>query len=139
MLESLFSIIAPHYCISCGEFGDGLCDYCKYDIELVPCKNCLLCEAPLLRATWCQSCELTGIGQFIGGNHDGILARVIEMHKFQPARRYVTALVMTLDRCAAVMPLTHSWCLFRLRRRTSGNAALIIRIRSLRRSRNVVS
>ena len=86
MLDSLFSQLAPHYCLSCGEIGAQICENCFYDIDLTPRQNCLNCHG-LLLAQQCGSCGLLpGVQQFVFAERNGILERLIDDYKFSYKR-----------------------------------------------------
>lgn len=104
MLESLISPLMPHHCISCGEFGNGLCDYCKYDIEMVPVEKCVVCDGFLQQKVCQRTCKIEGILQLVLGQREGILERLIDDYKFQPARSFAVVLAELLDSHMPVLP-----------------------------------
>lgn len=97
MLETLFSRLAPHYCLSCGEIGRQICDNCFYDIELAPRQTCLKCHRILVHQT-CLSCpELADVPQYVLASRDGVLARVVDEYKFNCTREAYKLLARLYD------------------------------------------
>lgn len=86
MLETLFSRLAPHYCLSCGEIGRQICESCFYDIELSPRQTCLRCHAFLVNQT-CRDCaELAGVIQLVLAPREGVLGKLLDAYKFDCTR-----------------------------------------------------
>ena len=86
MLDSLFSRLAPHYCLSCGEIGAQICENCFYDIDLTARQTCLKCHG-LLLSQQCGACEpLRGVQQFVFAERHGVLERLIDEYKFSYKR-----------------------------------------------------
>lgn len=86
MLDSLFSQLAPHYCLSCGEIGAQICENCFYDIDLTARQTCLKCHGSLT-SQQCNSCtSLTGVQQFVFAERHGVLERLIDEYKFAYTR-----------------------------------------------------
>lgn len=86
MLDSLFSRLAPHYCLSCGEIGAQICENCFYDIDLAARQTCLKCHG-IMTSQRCGSCaSLAGIQQYIFAERHGVLAKLLDEYKFAHKR-----------------------------------------------------
>lgn len=59
MIYRAANVIAPHYCCSCGEIGEILCESCFYDIvsESAFVGRCLVCTRPSVSEGVCTSCQ----------------------------------------------------------------------------------
>lgn len=85
ILNRLFDALAPHYCCSCGEIGNLLCESCKYNIVSEPYEGCLLCGRLSLSAK-CPHCR-SGIDRaWCGGERIGGLEELVNRFKFEYAR-----------------------------------------------------
>lgn len=106
MLESLFSTLAPHYCLSCGEIGAQICDNCFFDIELQPLEQCAACHGLLanLRCGGCQT--LHGVTQIVLSERDGVLRRLVDDYKFACKRSTYEVVARCLDVGAPIFPDT---------------------------------
>lgn len=86
MLDSLLSLIAPHYCSGCGERGTLLCDNCKYDIILEPYEACVSCQklaAPIKGI--CTECKVPYDRAWCVADRRDHLQRLVDGYKFTNA------------------------------------------------------
>ena len=88
----------PHYCCSCGEIGQILCDSCKYDIIEDLQMQCFACLRPVGRAgDICATCAtFYSRGWFIG-QHRGVLREIIARYKFKRMKAGAVTLADLLD------------------------------------------
>lgn len=86
ILNSLFSMILPHYCCSCGEIGDILCASCRYDIVSEQHERCLRCLEPIQGGS-CGRCTLPYQRGWFVGERVGSLAKLVDASKFLSVRR----------------------------------------------------
>lgn len=86
MLNSLISHFAPHYCLSCGEIGQQICESCYFDIELSARQKCFVCHKFLLNQRYTSCSALRDVTQVILAEREGVLARLVDEYKFSSAR-----------------------------------------------------
>lgn len=104
MLETIFSQLAPHYCLSCGEIGSQICLNCFFDIELSPRPTCIKCHGLLVGHT-CKGCvELEGITQLVLASREGILERLIDDYKFRCTKETYKILAKLYDSGLPYLP-----------------------------------
>lgn len=104
MLKTLFSRLAPHYCLSCGEIGRQICDNCFFDIEMQARETCLRCHG-LLTALQCSICdELRGVTQVVLAERGDVLGRLVDEYKFLCTRETSTLIAKFLDSAAPHFP-----------------------------------
>ncbi len=104
MFDSLFSRLAPHYCLSCGEIGAQICDNCFFDIELTPREQCIFCDS-LLVGLQCRQClDLAGVTQVVLAERDGVLQRLVDEYKFACKRAAYSQVAKCFDVAAPIFP-----------------------------------
>lgn len=86
MINSLLSRVAPHYCCSCGEIGQHLCESCKYDITDERFDGCLLCGQLKPPSGACLHCRSEIELSWCGGERSGALEQLINRFKFEYAQ-----------------------------------------------------
>ena len=97
MLDVLLTIIAPHYCLSCGQLGAVLCESCKNNLQLAPPQICLLCAEKLQKSQCLGDCELAGVTQEVLGERGGVIRELIDEMKFGFARAHARICADLLD------------------------------------------
>ena len=104
MLDSLFSQLAPHYCLSCGKIGAQICESCFYDIDLHTRQTCFKCHE-LLISQQCVSCaELAGVQQCVLAERRDVLARLLDDYKFGYKREASHIVARVFDEYAPHFP-----------------------------------
>ena len=101
MLDSLLSVICPHYCRSCGQIGAILCANCKYDIINEVLTVCPACAHLAVNDGGCQSCRLSYKKAWIVGWREDGLRRLVDDFKFE---RNLAAGKMLADLLDAALP-----------------------------------
>lgn len=104
MLDTLFSRLAPHYCLSCGEIGAQICDHCFYDIDLSPRQTCFKCHEILISQCCTHCAELAGVQQCVLAERRDILARLLDDYKFGYKRQASQIVARLLDESAPYFP-----------------------------------
>lgn len=105
MLDNLLEIIAPYPCIYCKKLRAAVCENCKYNIEMIASMNCLLCHSSLLKMQCNEpGCKLFSVPQFVAAEREGVLAELLSVYKFQPARSYSRVLAGLLDDVVPILP-----------------------------------
>ena len=104
MKKSLFDLIAPHYCCSCGEIGRILCDYCKNDIVAEPYSACIACGNLATNLGICKDCETVFSRAWCVGERTDALKDLINLYKFERARAAYTVITEMLDEVVAQLP-----------------------------------
>ena len=78
-------LVCPHYCCSCGVFGEILCECCKkYIIKNAP-NICLECGEATCDGI-CEYCQKMYGGSWCLGYRDEIVGLVAEYYKYKPIR-----------------------------------------------------
>lgn len=87
MLDSLLSVLAPHYCCSCGQAGHLLCLRCIENNTEEPFLHCLNCLRPVnLAGQLCGQCKPPYSKAWACGPHSGALDNLIDEFKFNCSR-----------------------------------------------------
>ncbi|OYX42852.1 hypothetical protein B7Y94_02830 [Candidatus Saccharibacteria bacterium 32-49-12] len=97
MINTLLSIIAPHYCYSCGEPGSILCSRCKNDITEEPFSHCLICLKPSHHDNICQHHSLPYSHLWCVDWRSGEIEMAIDALKFKRAKSAASDLADLLD------------------------------------------
>lgn len=106
MIDLMLSILAPHICSNCSEFGAILCKSCKNDIENEDFGRCVWCLKPTASDHQCTSCRArfgTG-GAWAVGERIDTLKRVLNNYKFESQREAAVALAELLDATLPALP-----------------------------------
>lgn len=85
MLDDIVSIIAPHYCCSCGQIGQILCDSCKNDITDEPFQGCVYCRAITTQDNLCSRHQQIFQRFWCCTQRQGVAREVIDSYKFHRA------------------------------------------------------
>lgn len=106
MLEILADIISPHYCVSCGQIGQLLCDYCKYDIASEHDERCVVCKQLATGEGICGDCrpKTTYTRAWAVCERDAVVTRLIDSYKSDCSRSALVACVDLLDAALPVLP-----------------------------------
>lgn len=86
MIDTVLSLIAPHYCCGCDRVGSLLCDNCKYNITSEIKTVCLVCKRQTSDNGVCSTCRTNYDRAWSVGERTGALQRVIDLYKFERAR-----------------------------------------------------
>jgi len=106
MHDSLFDLLSPHYCCSCGAIGAVLCEHCKYDIVADSFERCIVCLHPTIsRSQLCGSCREPYTLAWCVGERSQALKETVNLYKFKSARAAVAPLAELLDSIVPVLPL----------------------------------
>jgi ComF family protein len=92
MFEQLFSIIAPHQCLDCGQEGTLLCRTCQ-DALPPPPLHCCRCGSAS-----CQSCAAVPGRVFAATEYTGVAKELIHKLKFERARAGAEHIAQVLAR-----------------------------------------
>lgn len=103
MLDTLLSVLAPHYCISCGDFGEGLCEYCKYDIDSIHLEQCADCKKPLFNGH-CSRCNLPYRQLIACYPREGVIDQLVDKYKYDSRRGYTKTLAFLLHNASPLLP-----------------------------------
>lgn len=57
IVERIINIVAPHYCIMCGDEGAVVCDWCLPDIAPSLPSRCYLCKVATRESQVCSKCR----------------------------------------------------------------------------------
>lgn len=115
MLDSLLSVISPHYCLSCGKVGSGLCVCCDKNILNQPLDYCVICNSKLINNYCNGDCQLDNVYQCVASRQEGIIKRLIQDMKFKHAREHAKVLgtilckmPTKLDKSSLIVPIPTS-------------------------------
>ena len=105
MQISPFTLIAPHYCCSCGEIGALLCEYCKYNIESESLEQCIVCERLVSgNEALCKDCDVPYAHAWCVGKKSDELERLITAYKFSRAKAAYRSLAQLLAQTVPALP-----------------------------------
>lgn len=97
MIDRLISLVAPHYCTSCGDIGRILCSNCKYDIVSEPYGRCLNCDIVCNTGAKCTTCIGPYTKAWCVGERRDTLRMLVDNFKFEHLREVATVSVELLD------------------------------------------
>jgi len=101
----LQNVTLPHYCCSCGEIGQVLCDSCKYDIIQDLGAQCFACLRPVGRSgDVCKVCATYYSRGWFVGTHRGALREIIARYKFKRMKSGADTLAQLLHRTLPQLP-----------------------------------
>ncbi len=105
MHKGLFNLIAPHYCCSCGEIGEVLCEYCKYNIESEFAGQCLVCGGLTgSNQALCRTCQVPYSRAWCVGRKSDELERLITAYKFNRTKAAYRPLAELLHEAIPLLP-----------------------------------
>ena len=89
VFESVISVLAPHYCISCGQEGTLLCNDCINTIDISQAEKCYRCNKPSLGSQTCKSCRSkTSLDHvYIRSEYQGLSKELVQMLKFKRVKQ----------------------------------------------------
>ena len=105
MRKLLTSLLAPHYCCSCGVVGSLLCEYCKYDIINDSFEACILCHR-LARPSEniCTACNSAFTKAWCVGSRSEGLKELLNRYKFERSRAAYVPLAELLHTTLPALP-----------------------------------
>jgi ComF family protein len=105
MFQKLSSLIAPHYCCSCGQIGRSLCDYCKYNIINELPGVCIICARPTPSSqALCTTCNAPYTRAWCAGEKSAELEKLIERYKFHRDKTSVAIVAELLVNATPALP-----------------------------------
>ena len=107
MRISLFDLLAPHYCCSCGAVGRIICDNCKKHIASRSFRSCLVCAKTIRNSNGlCRSCKQKVPFKRIWcvGERCDALKSLIDAYKFERASGAYHEIVDLLDEYLPKLP-----------------------------------
>ena len=119
-------VILPHYCCSCGEIGDILCESCFYDIvsddELAG--QCVVCMGLSNSDGVCQNCchSIPYSRAWVVATRHGAVKQLVSVSKYESCRAgcdrqadLLHSIVPILPKDAVVVPVPTIWAHIRQR------------------------
>lgn len=104
MFDSLFSMIAPHSCCSCGEVGAVLCEDCKNNIISEPYARCIFCDTHSALGALCRNCGEDIANVWVLGKREGGIKKLVDAMKFFHTPEACVAAAECLDALLPVLP-----------------------------------
>ena len=104
MKISVLDLICPHYCCSCGEIGDILCEYCKNNIIEDIYSGCIVCGKTTIGDNKCNDCKTAYTKAWCVGERKGSLLNLIDKLKFHRARASAKKCAELLDERLPILP-----------------------------------
>lgn len=105
MRNILTSLLAPHYCCSCGAVGSLLCQYCKYDIIDDSFEACILCHKLAQPGqNSCSGCKSAFTKAWCAGSRSEGLKELLNRYKFERARAAYAPLADLLHATLPTLP-----------------------------------
>lgn len=114
ILEKVISIIAPHYCISCGSENNVLCEACLNDAFIPLDSVCIFCQKPTVDWKLCVKCAKTKklSSVWVAADYKGATAKLLKLYKFErlkaaykPLARALNALLPYIGPNDVIIPL----------------------------------
>lgn len=98
IFESVISILAPHYCISCGLEGTLLCNACQPKIQGIPQDRCYRCDRISPNSKTCENCHKKTILDhvFVRSEYKGLSKDLVQMLKFKRVKNASVVIANTL-------------------------------------------
>lgn len=105
MKVRLSDILAPHYCLSCGEIGRILCEYCKYDITSEAYGKCIKCgHISPFSSNLCRGCAVPYSRAWCVGERQDMLETILDAYKFNRTKSAAKVLGSLLDAILPALP-----------------------------------
>lgn len=104
--EALIGLIAPHRCLSCGDFGKLLCDACLSASVVEPPSRCYRCHALTKQSQVCHKCRpKVGIKHvWVASEYQDIPKQLIHKLKFERAKAAASIIGKSLDQSLPYLP-----------------------------------
>lgn len=85
VVEKLISLVAPHYCVVCGNEGSVVCAWCLPDLAPPLPSRCFLCKKATQNSAVCQSCRrVTAIKHvWVRTFYEGTAKKLVHDLKFE--------------------------------------------------------
>lgn len=83
MIDKLFSFIAPHHCLKCGDTGPVLCTCCQNYILDEPYRKCIFCGMPTTNDNLCQHHNLPYQRAWCLAARQDEIKQLIDIYKFK--------------------------------------------------------
>lgn len=132
ILEKAIRVIAPHRCLSCGNYDNVICTACVHHMRRIEVPLCALCGTPSAGWRACSHHKSQLSGVFVAAPYEDTIAEVIKQFKFshvreayQPLAHHIARNLPSLDESWSVLavPTVAS----RIRGRGYDHAALLAR------------
>jgi len=88
MFEKIISLVAPHYCIVCGEEGEVVCAWCLPDFAEPLPSRCYACQAVTSDSQVCHKCRrASGLKHvWVRAHYGGNAKQLVHGFKFEHKR-----------------------------------------------------
>lgn len=103
VFEKLLGLLAPFTCLSCGEEGSLLCDWCRPDTLLPLPSRCYRCMTATTESAVCATCrKQTRLRHvWVATEYEGAAKQLVSRLKFERASAAADVMAVQLD---AVLP-----------------------------------
>jgi len=86
LLDFFLDFLFPKRCLSCGKFGQYICDSCTSIIQIIEVNICSICEKPAIGGQTHPHCQnrytLDGLTSFF--SYQGVIRKAIKTIKYKP-------------------------------------------------------
>lgn len=85
IIEKLIAIVAPHYCMICGDEGAIVCAWCLLDFAALLPERCYACKAESKDSAVCRSCRRSRLMRHVWARaqYEGSVKQLIHDFKFE--------------------------------------------------------
>lgn len=99
LVERAISIVAPHYCLSCGEEGAIICGGCLYDAFPAVPERCYRCHAASPNARICPKCRSQSRLRhaWVATDYTGLAKQLLHQLKFERVSAAADIIATSLD------------------------------------------
>lgn len=140
MLEAIIRVLAPHYCIGCGQEDTILCDACRMAELRLVASRCYVCKKLTRDHAVCSNCKHHGPlrNVWVGAEYSDAAKTLVHRMKFEraraatvPAARQLTEAVPIMEAVVVPVPTATS------RRRQRGYDQSVLIARQFARQRGL--
>ena len=101
-MTQFFELLAPHYCMICGEIGQVLCGNCKNDNISDGLNYCLKCGVVVNRE--CEQCKMPFERSWMVGWRSEAIGTLVERYKYESVRALAWPLAEMMDATLPCLP-----------------------------------
>lgn len=98
VLEWFLNLLYPRRCLSCGKFGQYICDHCLTETQFIDKDICPVCRKPAIDGKTHPKCQtrysLDGLTSFFG--YQGVIREAIKRIKYKPFAYDISKVLVSL-------------------------------------------
>lgn len=98
LFDFFLDFLFPQRCLSCGKFGQYICDHCLAEIQFIDKDICPVCRKPAIDGKTHPKCQtrysLDGLTSFFG--YQGVIREAIKRIKYRPFAYDISKVLVSL-------------------------------------------